>query len=395
MDERTNMIGGSRLRGVAHVDVTPADEAPSSSDGTAADGMPPQGTPADGLAGDAIAAPGRRKWPWWQTTLVVAGCVLLVFTGAGVGLAIWANARYEHRVDRQDILQGVPKPPEPAAGAVDPGLNFLVLGSDSRSDQDTESLDQTGSRSDTIMLVHVKGDGTGAFVVSIPRDSYVHVPAGGGWPGGMNKINAALAYGGANLAARTVYELTKVPLDGAMIVNFNGIHKMVSAVGGVNVCTPFEVRSSFSDRVWAVGCHDMGPDEVEEFTRQRYNVPGGDFGRIKNQQNVIKGLVTKIVSGGVLTNPLKLDALLTTAAESLTVDKDLNLRSLAFAVKDIQPDNVTYATVPYVGTMTTNAGSSVQLDPAGVAELCTAIREDKADEWLAAHPQPDVATFRS
>jgi len=137
----------------------------------------------------------------------------------------------------------------------------------------------------------------------------------------------------------------------------------------------------------------MGPDEVEEFSRQRSNVPGGDFGRIKNQQNVIKGLIKKIISGGVLTNPLRLDALLTTAAESLTVDKDLNLRSLALAVSGIRPENVKYATVPYVGTMTTGAGSSVQLDMAGVAELCTAIREDKADEWLAAHPQPDVASF--
>ncbi len=110
----------------------------------------------------------------------------------------------------------------------------------------------------------------------------------------------------------------------------------------------------------------MGPEEVEDFTRQRYNVPGGDFGRIKNQQNVIRGLIKKIVSGGVLTNPIKLDALLTTAAESLTVDKDLNLRSLAFAVKDISPDNVKFATVPYVGTMTTDAGSSVQLNMVGV-----------------------------
>ena len=40
------------------------------------------------------------------------------------------------------------------------------------------------------------------------------MPAGGSWPGGKNKINAALAYGGANLAARTVYNLTKVPLNG-------------------------------------------------------------------------------------------------------------------------------------------------------------------------------------
>ncbi len=378
------MIGSSELRGVPHTDTTSdfAEDAPPSEDVA----------PEDTTAAGALAAKPRRKWPWWQKTLIIVGCVLLVVTGAGVGLSIWANQRYENRVDREDILQGVPKPPEPAVGT---GLNFLVLGSDSRAGQDAESLDQTGSRSDTIMIVHVKGDGTGAVIVSIPRDSYVNVPAGGGWPGGMNKINAALAYGGANLAARTVYELTHIPLDGAMIVNFNGVHKMVSAVGGVNVCTQYEVRSFHSDRVWSVGCHDMSPEDVEEFTRQRYNVPGGDFGRIRNQQNVIRGLLKKVVSGGVLTNPLKLDALLTTAAESLTVDKNLNLRSLALAVKDISPDNVSFATVPFVGTMTTDAGSSVQLDMAGVEELFTAVREDRADQWLATHPQPDVASFTS
>ena len=43
--------------------------------------------------------------------------------------------------------------------------------------------------------------------------------------------------------------------------------------------------------------------------------------------------------------------------------------------------------------MTTDAGSSVQLDMAGVEELFQAVRDDKTDEWLAAHPQPDVGTI--
>ena len=97
----------------------------------------------------------------------------------------------------------------------------------------------------------------------------------------------------------------------------------------------------------------------------------------------------------MLTNPLKLDALLTTAAESLTVDKDLNLRSLALAVRDIDPDNVKYATVPYIGTMTTRAGSSVQLDMAGVAELSHRdSRGQGRTEWLAEHPQTGRSHLR-
>ena len=154
-------------------------------------------------------------------------------SGALYGL----SAVRETRSNREDILEGVPQA-GPMRGRP---MNFLVLGSDSRGKRT-----QTRTRRDRLPLRHDHDRAhskarSGAFIVSIPRDSYVDVPAGGDWPGGKNKINAALAFGGANLAAKTVYNLTQVPLNGAMIVNFNGVHKMVAAVGGVNVCTPFTV----------------------------------------------------------------------------------------------------------------------------------------------------------
>jgi LCP family protein required for cell wall assembly len=327
---------------------------------------------------------GKGKSHWWNKLMLILGCILVVISGGALALLYGGSAHYEDKVGREDILADVPK---------GDALNFLVLGTDARSDQEAESLDETGSRSDTIMLVHVKNDKSGAFIVSIPRDSYVDIPASGDWAGGKEKINAALSFGGANLAAKTIYNLTKVPLSGAMIVNFNGIQKMVEAVGGVNVCTPFEVRSWFSDKVWGVGCHDMTPEETEEFVRQRMYVPGGDLGRIKNQQNVIKGLMKKVVSAGTLTNPGKMDALLTAAAQALTVDKNTNLRDLAFMLKGIDPANVKFATAPALGIIDTDAGSSVQLDMPAVNDLFAAVRDDKTDEWLAAHPQPDVASI--
>jgi LCP family protein required for cell wall assembly len=327
----------------------------------------------------------KEKSPWWLKTMVIIGSILLVISGGALVLIYGLTGHYEDKVARENILDGVPQDPNT--------LNFLVLGTDARSDQEAESLDETGNRSDTIMLVHIKADKSGAFIVSIPRDSYVDVPAGGDWKGGKNKINSALAYGGANLAAKAVFNLTKVPLTGAMIINFNGVQKMVEAVGGVNVCTQFEVKSWFSDKVWGVGCHDMTPAETEEFVRQRMYVPGGDFGRIRNQQNVIKGLMKKVVSSGTLTNPGKLDALLTTAAESLTVDKNTNIRDLAFTLKGIDPANVKFATAPATGLFDSDAGNAVQLDMAGVDELFKAVREDKTDQWYAAHPQADVPSI--
>jgi LCP family protein required for cell wall assembly len=337
-----------------------------------------------------VAPPGEKtQVAWWLKALVVAGAVLMVISGGSLALLYGLSSHYDSKVAREDILAEVPTVEDDG----NQPMNFLILGSDSRADKDIAGIDETGSRSDTIMLLHVNKERTAGFIVSIPRDSYVNIPPSGKWRGGKNKINASLAFGGASLAAKTVYDLTKIPLNGAIIINFNGIQNMVRAVGGVNVCTPFTVRSQFSSRVWAKGCHDMTPSEVEEFVRQRKFVPGGDLGRIKSQQNVIKGLMKKVTTTGVLTNPARLDDLITAAAESLTVDESLNLRDLAFSLKGINPNNVKFATTPIVGTMQTEVGSSIELDMPAAQQLFTAMIEDKTDEWLAANPQPDVASF--
>ncbi len=333
---------------------------------------------------------GRKKSPWYLKALVITGATLMVVSVGTYAAFIGLVNRYEDKVERQDILEGVPMP-QVAPGAQNAPMNFLMLGSDSRDEESTEQADSTGSRSDTIMIVHIDKDRRGAFIVSIPRDSSVNVPAGGRWRGGKNKVNAAFSFGGANLTAKTVYELSNVPLNGAVIVNFAGVHAMISAVGGVHVCIPYTVKSSFTSKVWEKGCHDMGPEEAEEFMRQRKGTPGGDLGRIKNQQHVLKALADKATQAGMLTNPVKLDRLLTTTAESLTIDKNMNIRDLAFALKGIDSSNIKFATVPIRGTITTDAGSSVELDDIGAQELFAAIREDRTDAWLAAHPQPDVA----
>lgn len=342
-----------------------------------------------GADGDEPIAPvgHRRKRSKLVAALSIVGILALVCSGTAAALAFGLANRYENKVTRQDILGDLPKA-QPVPGAKTSPMNFLVLGSDSRSGS-APIDDPDGSRSDTIMLVHINAAHTSAFIFSIPRDSFVRVPAGGNWKGGDNKINSAFAFGGAKLAAKTVYELTKIPLDSAMIVNFDGIEKMVAEVGSVNVCIPYKVSSMHTTRVWEAGCHDMGPDETEDFVRQRKSVPGGDFGRIHDQQLVVKALADKITNEGLLTNPLQLDRLISTAAESVTVDQSTNLRDLVFALKDIRPANLTFATVPTKGTMNTFAGSSVQLDVPACQVLFQAVIDDKAAEWLAAHPQKD------
>jgi LCP family protein required for cell wall assembly len=238
------------------------------------------------------------------------------------------------------------------------------------------------------MILHVSRNLQSAFIASIPRDSYVDIPASGDWKGGKNKINSAFAFGGAKLAAKTVFNLTKVPLDGAMIVYMTGVGEMVKELGDVNVCVDEPVRSNDGSKVWTKGCHDMKSDEALEFMRQRKQLRGGDFSRIHDQQLVIKALATKIFTKGMLTDPVELDKLVSLAAESVTVDQDMNIRDLVFAMKGIKPANIKFATAPFTNaSLKTDAGEAVELDLKGTQELFQAVIDDKTDAWLTAHPQ--------
>lgn len=332
-----------------------------------------------------------RRLAGWKKALLVL-CVLLLMLAAGaVGGGYFLYHRYDHKVSRADLL---PEPVAADGGAAQREqnwksgpLNLLLLGSDSRAEE-PGGVSPIGERSDTIMLVHIARDRNSAAIVSIPRDSYVNVPAGGSWKGGKNKINAAFSFGGAKLAATTVRQLTGVPLDGAMIADFASIHTMVDAVDGVTVCLPYLVRSTFSDKEWSTGCHFMRGDEAEELMRQRYEVPGGDFGRMYNQQLVVKAVIDRLSKGDLLSNPLKFDNLVVTAAGALTVDRSLDLPELAQAVRNIRPRNITYATVPFTrADLATPAGTAVQLDTRKSAEMFAAIKADTIGQWLARNPQ--------
>jgi LCP family protein required for cell wall assembly len=327
----------------------------------------------------------RRKAPIWAKACVAFGAVLVILAGGALTAAYSLTARYESHVTREDILSDVPgKKSSYSEGP----LNFLVLGSDNRDADPTVKADTVGGRSDTIMLVHIDKTLTNAYVVSIPRDSYVDIPASGNgkWAGGKNKINAAFDFGGAALTAKTVNQLTGVPLNGAFILDFNSVRKLVGIVGGVTVCIPYSMHSIHTARKWVKGCNYMTADAAQDFMRQRKTVPGGDFGRIQNQQRVVLAVAKKMMDKGLITSPTKLDKVLTTVADSVTVDEDVDLPDLALGLKNLRPANLKFTTAPFItDNLATPAGSSVELDPVKGEELYSAIRNDTMDQWYAAN----------
>ena len=107
----------------------------------------------------------------------------------------------------------------------------LVLGSDAREGD-------VSSRSDVMILCRVDPEKGTVDLISIPRDTAVNIP-----DYGVQKINAAHAFGGAGQAVKTVSEFAGVPISHYGEVHFNELEQLVNCVGGVEVDVPEEFTS--------------------------------------------------------------------------------------------------------------------------------------------------------
>ena len=265
-------------------------------------------------------------------------------------------------------------------------LNLLVLGSDTR-DPDSAG----GSRSDTIILLHLPRDRSGAQLVSIPRDTWVHVPRSkDGRHGGVDaKINAAFAWGGAPLTVQTVEAFTSVRVDHVVMVDFSGFKEIVDALGGVTIDVERDFTSTKSlrpdsIRVFHEGQQTMDGATALDYARERYAFADGDFARIRHQQQVIRAILNTASSRGILTNPGRLNAFLRATADAVAVDDTLNTVELAAQLRHLRSRNLSFYTSPSAGTGRRGDQSVVVADTARAKRLFDAIRRDDVPQIAAA-----------
>lgn len=246
-------------------------------------------------------------------------------------------------------------------------MNLLLVGNDSRASATPDQLDELnttahdGINTDTMILVHVPADGSKASFVSFPRDSWVDIPGYG-----MDKLNAAYSYGyqyeagddasdaerqsaGAQLLIRTISGLTGLQIDHYAEVDLLGFFNLSSVVGGVevNLCAP--VQDAYSGVDLPAGVQTIEGEQALAFVRQRHGLPRGDFDRIIRQQVFIGGMVRKLLSDNVLFDLGKQRRLVEAAANSLTVDRSLDLLSLAGQMQSVTAGTVEFQTIPYIG----------------------------------------------
>jgi LCP family protein required for cell wall assembly len=373
MSERAGFTNAGSVNGDSGSATSVAAQRP----GAGADeppGPPPTGAPA----------PKRRRR--WRKILLICVIVLVVLIAGTAGGVAWYLHSVESSVARVNAFQDIPaqtrpqKEPE-AAGAE----NLLILGSDSRDPTNT-----SGSRSDTIILAHLpKGQGS-AQLVSIPRDTWVHVPKSkdGQHGDAMAKINAAYAWGGIPLVVQTVESFTGVRIDHVVVVDFGGFKEIIDALGGVdiNVDQTFTTNYSFTGkpRTFVKGLQHMDGAAALDYSYERHAFADGDFARIRHQQQMIKAVLDKAASAGLLTDPGQLNAFLRATAKAVSVDQTLSIVDTAMSLRHLRSGNLTFATNPSSGTGMVGGQSVVFANSTKDKSLYAAIRRDSVPDILAA-----------
>lgn len=166
-------------------------------------------------------------------------------------------------------------------------FSVLLLGVDERPED--------AGRSDSILVATVNPIEDSVKLVSIPRDTLVTIPGYG-----KDKVNAAFAYGGINLAVETVENYLNIPINFYTKINMEGMVDLVDAVGGINVDNKyaFELDGVELD----VGNFDLDGNQALQYARMRKQDPAGDFGRQERQKEVISKIVKNALSINSLTN---------------------------------------------------------------------------------------------
>lgn len=309
-----------------------------------------------------------------------AGLLVVVLVGAG-GLYMYSR-HIVGQVDRIPDVFAIPEAERPAAGSQD-DLNILLAGSDVRAPGGTTGEDADSGwapgagRSDAIMILHVDADRESAYVVSIPRDSWVTIPGEG-----KNKINAAFSLGGPSLYVKTIERLTGIRIDHLAMIDFEGFKQLTDTLGGVTI----DIAESGCAR--DAGTYEMGGEEALKYVRQRKCLEGGDFDRVKRQQNFLRQLMGKTLSGGTFTNPGKLNGVLNAVTQNLSVDEGWSagdMRGLAVSLRGLRSADVKFMTAPLADPPTGREGSAsvVYLDEAACEDLWEAYRTDDVGTYLA------------
>ncbi|GAA3733955.1 LCP family protein [Salinicoccus jeotgali] len=174
-------------------------------------------------------------------------------------------------------------------------ISVVLFGTD---DDESRNASGMGQRSDTIMVVTLNPNTDEGRMLSIPRDTRTEIVG----RDTVEKINHAYAYGGPEMASRTVENFLDMPIDHFLSINMDGFTTIVDELGGITVTSEDTFEQS-GYQFTAGETYEMDGDMALAFSRSRKSEgAGGDSGRQKRQQQVVESIGQEMLSLKTVAN---------------------------------------------------------------------------------------------
>ena len=257
---------------------------------------------------------------------------------AGVGFGI-CQAKYNG--DIKEMILGVSTL---FFGEADP-ICVLVIGI-------SEDIDS--ELADTIMLCGYHPQNQEAFMISIPRDTFVGENKNKAK--GSDKINSHYKKGIENITEK-VEELTNLQIDNYVVVKTSMLVKIVDLIGGVEFDVPIDMKYDDPSQNLHInlkaGTQTIDGNKAEQLLRFRHNNDGtsypseygnNDLGRMRTQREFIKAVVKQSIDS---KNIFKLKELVEAIFDNLETNLDKNkiISYIPYAL-NINMDNIKMEQLP-------------------------------------------------
>lgn len=151
------------------------------------------------------------------------------------------------------------------------------------------------SRTDVNMIATVNPVTHEVLLTSIPRDYYVNLPS----KGAKDKLTHSGLYG-VQETIGAVEDIMGIDINYYVRVNYTTVVKLVDAMGGIQVDSPFDFTTSgmqsLNGHHFVKGINNLDGRAALAFCRERHSFVNGDMQRNENQQLVMEGILKKATS---------------------------------------------------------------------------------------------------
>ena len=227
----------------------------------------------------------------------------------------------------------------------DEPIFILVLGSDARPGTPVDR-----GLCDSIHILGIDPAARRASLVGIPRDSYVPLSTGG-----TDKINAAMPQGGPQAMVDTVEDLTGITFDYYLLTGFDGLTRVVNALGGLKIDVPYSFEGYAHP--FEAGRQTLDGGMTLEMGRTRKSLSHGDFDRSMNQGRIMLAAFEQF-RHEFAEDPTAVFRWLGAGLRQVDTDLPIDeLLRLAFTASQIPPKRVTNMVA--VGSIGTADGKSI------------------------------------